>query len=104
MNITLRKDGKEKTFTVKQISAFMLRRTIEINKTMDLSDMDANTLDAAADFIVDTFEKQFERDDVYAGLSCHELIPTFQYLMGSVISKSNEAIGAETDPNVRAGV
>lgn len=103
MNITLREATKEKTYSVSVISAHMLRRTIEISKTMDLSDMDVATLDAAADFIVDVFEKQFDREAVYAGLSCYELLPTFQHLMMTVMSKANEAIGGNEDPNVRVG-
>lgn len=103
MNITLREGNKEKTYSVSAISGKMLRRTIEINKTMDLSDMDVDTLDAVADYIVDAFEKQFDREAVYTGLSCHELLPTFQALMMNVMSKANDAIGGNEDPNVRLG-
>ncbi|MNB67231.1 hypothetical protein D3C81_309320 [compost metagenome] len=104
MEIKLRVGDKEKTFTKDFISGRMLRRTIEINKKTNLGDLDAAGLDMVADYIAETFGGQFTRDEVYDGLSSHELIPTFQYLMSAVVSKANTDAGGEPDPNVRARV
>lgn len=101
MEITLFLNGKDKTFTVSRVSARMLRRTIEINKEHNLKDMNIAAIDAAADYIVEIFEGQFQRDDVYDGLDSHQLIPTFLRIQENVFKKTSEAAGGEPDPNVR---
>jgi hypothetical protein len=101
VEITLRKNGKEQVFVVGFINARMLRRTIEINKTMNLGDMDVEAIDSVADYIAEVFEGKFTRDDVYEGLSSHEILPTFTELQKRVFGKLNEDAGAEPDPNVR---
>ncbi|MNW63770.1 hypothetical protein D3C74_420000 [compost metagenome] len=63
--------------------------------------MDVETIDAVTDYIVEVFGGKFTRDDVYTGLSSHELLPTFLFLQSAVFKKMNQDAGADPDPNVR---
>lgn len=95
MEIKLRVDNKEKTYLVDFISARMLRRTLEISKKINFSDMNAEELDTMVDFVVELFKNKFSRDDVYDGLSSNELIPTITRCITEVVGKVAEVTGVD---------
>lgn len=95
MDIKLLIEGKEKTFVANFISARMLRRTLEISKEVNFNDMKAEELDKVIDFIVDLFQKQFTRDDVYDGISSKELIPNILKCLNGVVGEVTDATGVD---------
>ena len=76
MEIILKKDKKDKTYTTGFISARMVRRTIEVSQGVDFDNISPEELDKLIDYIVELFNNQFTRDDVYDGLQSKDLIPT----------------------------
>ncbi|GMA64759.1 hypothetical protein NZD89_05210 [Alicyclobacillus fastidiosus] len=99
MEIKLRNGKDKRTFRVPYIKGMMLRRALELQKTMDAKaeeDIEVDDLDKMVDFIVDVFEGQFTRDDVYNGLSNKELFPEVARCLQEVMGTKED--GSE-DPN-----
>lgn len=90
MKINLRIDGKERTFIADFVSARMLRRTIEISKTINFDEMSEDELDIMVDYLVQLFGKQFTIDDVYDGLPSKELIPKIIECINEVVGELGE--------------
>lgn len=99
MEITLRKDQKERTYTTGFISARMVRRTIEISKSIQFENITPEEIDLLMDYIVDLYGRQFTRDDLYDGLASHELIPTFTESIQEVVGNLSASTGG-TEKNV----
>ncbi|MED1642265.1 hypothetical protein P4U99_03405 [Brevibacillus agri] len=101
MQITLRINGEEKTFTQDFISARMFRRAIEMQKHFKSgSDMDENTLDEMVGFVAEAYGKQFTSDEFYDGIESAKLIPTITQTINTVVGRSAKALGTDSnDPN-----
>ena len=95
MDITLRIDKKDKTFTAGFISARMVRRTIEVSQGVNFENISPDELDKLIDYIVELFGSQFTRDDVYDGLSSKELIPTITNCINEVVGQMGDATKGE---------
>lgn len=76
MQITLFVDSEEKVFSVPFIKGRMFRRVIEINKKYNLNDIEPETLDVLAGFVVECFDGQFTLEQFYDGVPADELIDT----------------------------
>ncbi|WP_067924881.1 phage tail assembly chaperone G [Alicyclobacillus shizuokensis] len=79
MDIKLLVNGERKTYTVPFVKARMLRRALELAERLQGRDDNSITLDELdmmADFVVELFNGQFTRDDLYEGLPANELVPT----------------------------
>ena len=87
MKITLRVEGKEKTFVADFISAGMMRRTIEISKGINFEDISVDELDLMVEYLVQLFGKQFTIDDVYDGLPSKELVPKLIQCINEVVGE-----------------
>lgn len=98
MQITLKIDGKNKTFVTDFISARMVRRTIEVSKGINFNDMNPEELDQMVGFIVELFSNKFTIDDVYDGLSSKELIPTMMNCINEIVGELGGAT-AGTEKN-----
>ncbi|OJF17783.1 MAG: hypothetical protein A6D91_09930 [Bacillaceae bacterium G1] len=101
MQITLRINGKEKTFTQDFISGRMFRRTLEIAKKFQQfqdGQIDVETLDIAVDYVVDLFDGQFTRDEFYDGIEAGRLIKTIVDCVNEVVNQATSAIGADGTP------
>jgi hypothetical protein len=102
MQITLRLNGEEKTFTQDFISGRMFRRAIEMQKHFrdGAENLDVNTLDEMVGFVVESYGKQFTIDDFYDGIQSDKLISTIIQTIDEVIGRSAKALGADkNDPN-----
>ena len=95
MEIVLKKDKKEKTYTTGFISARMVRRTIEVSRGVDFDNITPEELDKLIDYIVELFGNQFTRDDVYDGLQSKDLIPTITKCINEVVGEITEVTAGE---------
>lgn len=93
MTITLKIGGVDKTYTVDFISARMLRRTIELSRTINFNDLSPEELDTLISFVVELFGKQFTVDDVYDGLPSRDLMPTLNSCLSGVAAEVSSATG-----------
>ncbi len=95
MTLVLKPKGKEKTYVLDFISARMLRRTIEISKTVNFEDISADELDTLVGYLVQLYGNQFTVDDVYDGLSAVELVPTLLNSINQVVGQLGDATTGE---------
>ena len=102
MQITLRINGEDKTFTQDFISGRMFRRAIEMQKHFrdGAASLNENTLDEMVGFVVEAYGKQFSIDEFYDGIQSNKLISTITQTINEVVGRSAKALGADTnDPN-----
>lgn len=90
MEITLKVADQNKTYTTNFISARMVRRTIEISKDINFENISPEELDKLMDYIVELYGGQFNRDELYDGLSSQELIPTITKCINEVVGQVAE--------------
>ncbi|PRR78440.1 MULTISPECIES: phage tail assembly chaperone G [Clostridium] len=95
MEIILKKDKKDKTYTTGFISARMVRRTIEVSQGVDFDNISPEELDKLIDYIVELFGNQFTRDDVYDGLQSKDLIPTITKCINEVVGEMSEVTAGD---------
>ena len=95
MDITLKLDNKDKTFTAGFISARMGRRTIAISRDINFDNISPEELDKLMDYIVELFGNQFTRDELYDGLASKDLIPTITRCINEVVGAVGEATTGE---------
>lgn len=70
MEITLRIDGKDKTFTQEFAPLKIYRKALDIEKYAKSEDNDTETLlDKRLNLVVEIFEKQFTKDEIENGLN-----------------------------------
>lgn len=99
MDITLKLDNKNKTFTAGFISARMVRRTIAISQDINFDNISPEELDKLMDYIVELFGNQFTRDELYDGLASKDLIPTITKCINEVVGAVGEATTGEEKTN-----
>lgn len=100
MKITLRLDGKDKTFTQEFVPGRVFRRAIEIARKVDFSAIDVDTLDSLVDFVSEAFGKQFSVDQFYDGIDARKMIGTIMDSVNAIVSDASEAMGVDpNDPN-----
>ena len=95
MEIILKQDKKDKTYTTGFISARMVRRTIEVSQGVDFDNITPEELDKLIDYIVELFGSQFTRDDVYDGLQSKDLIPTITKCINEVVGEMSEVTAGD---------
>lgn len=99
MQITLRIEGADKTFSQDFVSGRMFRKTLEKQKLLK-GGVDENTLDSMADYVVELYGGQFTRDQFYDGIRAQALMPTIVACIDEVVNGASEAVGADpSDPN-----
>ncbi|MCD8502947.1 MAG: hypothetical protein LRY71_16440 [Bacillaceae bacterium] len=99
MKLKLKIGGEDKTFIADFISARMMRRTIEISKSMNFEEMSVDDLDIMVEYLVQLFGKQFTIDDVYDGLPSKELVSTLIKCINEVVGD----MGAVTQGDEKNG-
>lgn len=95
MEIILKIEKKNKTFTADFISARMVRRTIEVSNGINFERLKPEELDKLVDYIVELFGNQFTRDDVYDGLSSKDLLSTITNCINEVVGGMTASTGGE---------
>lgn len=99
MKLELLINGTIKTFSIGFIPGRLYRKTLEMQKRIG-KDVDAETLDAMVEYVVDLFNKQFTMDDFYDGIDARIIIETIVKCINEIVSGSVEAVGADgTSPN-----
>ena len=94
MTLTLRIDGKEKTFRVDFISGRMVRNTIAMTKRLNFNDLSPEELDDLVGFVVDVFGRQFTIDEFYDGIASQDLMKTIEECIRNVVGNT---LGAEVE-------
>jgi hypothetical protein len=97
MDITLKINGKDKTYTAGFISARMVRTTIAISKGINFDNIVPEELDKLMDYIVELFGGQFTRDELYDGLASKDLIPTITRCINEVVGAVGEATAGKNE-------
>ncbi len=99
MEITLRIEGKDKTFTNDFVAARIFRDTLELNKKfsagIDLTD--PGTFDLIVDFVVSAFDSNFTVDDVWNGLPASKLQSEIMRIYNEVLSLGGLELKAVTE-------
>lgn len=95
MDIKLKIDGKDKTFTADFISARMVRKTIEVSNGVNFESLKPEELDKLVDYIVELFSNKFTRDDVYDGLSSKDLLSTITNCINEVVGGMTASTGGD---------
>lgn len=99
MKLELVIQKKKKEFTTGFIPGRLYRKTLEMQKRIGI-DVDAETLDAMVEYVVDLFNKQFTVDDFYDGIDARKIIGTIISCIDEIVSGSAEAVGVDQDnPN-----
>lgn len=94
MDITL----NSKTYTTKTIKAKMVRKAVALTENVEFDRLKTSDLDTLVDFVVETFDNQFTRDDVYENLEAHLLIPTLVSTIRGIISGMNDELNQFPKP------
>lgn len=97
MDITLKINGKDKTYTAGFISARMVRTTIAVSQDINFDSITPEELDKLMDYIVDLFGSQFTRDELYDGLASKDLIPTITRCINEVVGAIGEATAGKNE-------
>lgn len=97
MDITLKTNGKDKTYTAGFISARMVRTTIAVSQDINFDSITPEELDKLMDYIVDLFGSQFTRDELYDGLASKDLIPTITRCINEVVGAIGEATAGKNE-------
>jgi hypothetical protein len=88
MQITLKIDGKDKTFTNDFIPGRIFRNALLLNKKMkeEGSDLTAELFDELVEFCVVTFGKQFTLDEFWDGIDARLLDSEVMRIYNDVLS------------------
>ncbi|WP_426453856.1 phage tail assembly chaperone G [Paenibacillus sp. S-38] len=99
MKLELRVDEETKTFTVPFVSGRMLRKTLEISKNTNFSNVTVEVLDELVLFVVDLFKNQFTVDEFYDGIEASKLLQTVMDCIHQVTGQAAKALEPLSDPN-----
>ena len=90
MEVTIKINGKDKTFKTDFISARMFKKTEELQRRADnKEDID---LDEVVQYIVDVFGNQFTVDEFYDGVDVADIFPIYLDTINAVIEKFQSKI------------
>lgn len=98
IKITIKIDGKDKTFTQDFISGRMFRKTLSVRKLF-AENLDETLLDELVGYVVDLYGKQFTIDEFYEGVDARKLLQTIVECSNQVTNRASQEIGASDDPN-----
>lgn len=97
MKITLRIDGKEKTFINDFVSARVFRKALELNEEFKNKSNLVEQLDALAEFVVTVFDKQFTLDELWDGLPTGKFNTELMRIFNEVLALEGFALVGEQD-------
>lgn len=100
MKLTLKIDGKDKTFTAPFISGRMFRKTVELEELeMEGKLKGLELLDAQVEYMAELYGNQFTAEEYYDGIPGDKVVSTILEHRNEIIRASNKALGIDTDPN-----
>lgn len=99
MQITLRIDGQEKTFTNDFVKARVFRNALKMNEKMreEGTEVSVETFDEMIGFVVNVFDNQFSVDDVWDGLEAGLLQNEIMRVFNSVLNIGGLETKSSTD-------
>ncbi|WP_369595766.1 phage tail assembly chaperone G [Lysinibacillus pakistanensis] len=88
MQITLRIDGNNKTFTNDFVKARVFRNALKMNEKMreEGQAISVETFDEMVGFVVNVFDSQFTIDDFYDGVQANELQSEIMRVFNDVLN------------------
>jgi len=88
MQIKLRIDGQEKTFTNDFVKARVFRNALKMNEKMRIegNEISVETFDEMINFIVNVFDNQFTVDDIWDGIEAGMIQGEIMRVFNSVIN------------------
>lgn len=93
MQITIRVDGKPKTYTMGYTSMMMARRSFEIKeKIKDFANPSTSELDMMVDYIVEAFDHQFTRAQLYQGINYKGCVKRLNQIISDISDILMEAV------------
>lgn len=99
MQITLRIDGDNKTFTNDFVKARVFRNALKLNEKMSKegNKISVETFDEMVSFVVTVFDNQFTIDDFYDGVQAGELQSEIMRVFNSVLNIGGLETKTSTD-------
>ncbi|SPU37919.1 phage-like protein [Lysinibacillus capsici] len=99
MQITLRIDGQDKTFTNVFVKARVFRNALKMNEKMreEGTEVSVETFDEMIGFVVNVFDNQFTVDDVWDGLEAGLLQNEIMRVFNSVLNIGGLETKSSTD-------
>ena len=90
MKIVLKQGNEKKEYTVGYINMLTVRRAMEIqdqiqSDKLNLEKPTPAQLDMIIDFVVETFDKQFTRDDMYMGFPAKGFITRLLSIVNQIM-------------------
>lgn len=100
MQITLKINGEDKTFTNDFVKARVFRNALKLNEKQreQGNGISVTTFDDMIDFVVGVFDNKFTADDVWDGLEAGKLQPEIMRIFNNVLNIGGlEAKAAENE-------
>lgn len=92
MKITLRIDGKEKTYQAPFVKARILKNYLKLQKDNNLDDIrDPETLDEIIGLMVEAYDGQFTIDEVWDGVESKKLTPLILEFIGDITGANEDS-------------
>ncbi|MCY9198929.1 hypothetical protein MOE86_20075 [Bacillus atrophaeus] len=106
MQLTLRINGEDKTFSTPFIKGRMLREAIKLSKNTNFDDLSEESLDSLVNYVVRVYDNQFDLDTFYDGIASDELISTIsdtiQGVVGTAVVEKAQQEGLQESADVEA--
>ncbi|MCY8609882.1 hypothetical protein G3M81_12290 [Bacillus paralicheniformis] len=104
MQLTLRIDGQDRTFSTTFIKGRMLREAVTLAKETNFDDLTEEALDKLVNYIVRVYDHQFTQDEFYDGIESHKMIEaiteTIQGVVGTTaVEKAQQAQQGAAEPS-----
>lgn len=99
MQITLRIDGQDKTFSNDFVKARVFRNALKMNEKMreEGTEVSVETFDEMIGFVVNVFDNQFTVDDVWDGLEAGLLQDEIMRVFNNVLNIGGLETKSSTD-------
>lgn len=98
MQITLRINDKEKTYTNGFVKARIFRNALKLNKELkNMADISVELFDSLVEFVVIAFDNQFTIDEVWDGVEAHKLQNEVMRIFNEVLGLGGLAVQGQSD-------
>ncbi|UOQ93416.1 hypothetical protein MUO14_24115 [Halobacillus shinanisalinarum] len=85
MEIVLKINGEDKTFTQSFVSGYCFKKALELSTEEEKKGFDVKILEKEIDFVCEVFNNQFTRDEFYKGVDATKLMSEIRRIMGEEI-------------------